>query len=108
MQRPWPGLRGVSADRFDPNSPITREQLAAILYRYTGVLGADRSQRGDLSGFPDQGQVSPYAKEAMEWAVGTELILGADGKLMPRSSATRAQTATIVVRFLNAMGEEKG
>lgn len=101
-------VRGVSADRFDPNSPITREQLAAILYRYTGVLGADRSQRGDLSGFPDQGQVSPYAKEAMEWAVGTELILGADGKLMPRSSATRAQTATIVVRFLNAMGEEKG
>lgn len=98
-------VRGISADQFAPSAPITREQLATILYRYAGILGADRSQRGDLSTFPDREKVSSYAKEAMEWAVGSELILGSDGKLLPRSSATRAQTATIVVRFLSAVGE---
>lgn len=90
---------GVSDTAFVPDAPITREQLAAVLWRYAAWKGLDVSRRGDLSGFPDGAQVSPYAVQAMAWAVDTGLINGVSGYLQPGGSATRAQTAVILMRL---------
>ena len=80
---------------------MTREQFAAILYRYACFKGLDVSAEGDLSGYTDSETVSGYAVEAMSWAVATGLIRGT-GKtqLSPKSTATRAQAAAILIRFL--------
>ncbi len=91
---------GVGNNKFDPNGNITREQMAAILYRYAQKLGLDTSARADLSGFPDGGKVSAYAKDAIRWAVAEGLINGSDGKLLPQGNATRAQVAAILMRFI--------
>lgn len=94
-------VTGVSSDAFAPNDAITREQLAAILYRYARELeGRDVTAAGDLTRYSDADQVSPYAKTALQWACGIGLIQGADGRLLPGSGATRAQVAAILHRFV--------
>lgn len=91
---------GTSATAFSPNAIITREQLAAFLYRYAQDQGYDTSARADLSGYSDAGLVSSYATEALSWANATGLITGTTATtLSPQGSATRAQVATILSRF---------
>ena len=85
---------------FSPTAPLTREQMAVFLYRYTSVyLGLDAPCTGDLSRFPDVNQVHNYAKDAFAWAVGIGLINGKDGKLAPLDQTNRAEIATILYRY---------
>lgn len=79
---------------------ITREQLATILYRYAKQKGYDVSKTAALTGFSDADKVSGYAFDAMQWAVAEGLLQGSNGKLDPQGSATRAQVATILMRFM--------
>ena len=100
-------VNGTSATTFDPNGRITREQLAAILYRYTAKYAPDATgNAASLAAYPDVGSVSAYARDAMAWAVGNGLISGLPhGKtdyLEPGGSATRAQVATILMRYEQA------
>ena len=67
-------VNGTSATTFAPNSPITREQMAAILYRYAAYKGYDVSQKADLSGYTDAASISGYAKDALAWANAQKLI----------------------------------
>lgn len=93
-------VSGFSADTFGPDQNITREQMAAILYRYATYKNYDVSTAGDLSKFPDADKVSSYAVDAMKWANAAGLIKGSnDGKLYPAGNATRAQVAAILTRF---------
>ena len=97
-------VTGVGEDRFAPMSPVTREQLATILYRYAG---AEEGGTEELSGqFPDESAVSGYARTPMAWAVSQGLINGVQTQgvsyLKPQGSATRAQTAAILSRWLGA------
>ena len=93
-------VTGYGDGRFGPNDPITREQLAAILHRYTAFAGQSTAGRADLSGYTDAGQISSYAADAMGWAVDRGLITGVSAHtLVPGGSATRAQAATILMRF---------
>ncbi len=96
------GIGGGYGDgKFGADDKITREQLATFLYRYAGVMGYGTSGGVSLSGFTDAGSVSGYATEAMQWAVGNGLIGGmGDGTLAPQGNATRAQVATILMRFI--------
>ncbi len=94
---------GVGNNKFDPNGNITREQLAAILHRYSDGKGYDVSARGSFAGFPDRNKVSSWATDAYAWAVGEKLITGNDGKLDPQGNATRAQVATILMRFIKGV-----
>jgi len=100
-------VNGTSATTFDPSGQITREQLAAILYRYTAKYAPDATgNAASLAAYPDAGSVSAYARDAMAWAVGNGLIGGIPyGKtdyLEPGGSATRAQVATILMRYKQA------
>ncbi|MBQ4565156.1 MAG: S-layer homology domain-containing protein, partial [Oscillospiraceae bacterium] len=99
-------VNGIGENRFDPEGKITREQLAAILYRYAKVAGEDVSATADLTGFPDADSISPYAAEALSWAVAEGLINGnKEGDvtyLAPLASATRAQVAAILMRYLES------
>jgi hypothetical protein len=92
-------VNGVAPDRFDPEAPITREQLVTILFRYAGD-----EARASLDTFPDAGEVSDYAREAMSWAIARGLVNGIarddTAYLSPRGGATRAQVAAILMRFL--------
>lgn len=93
-------VSGMSAEQFAPNNAITREQMAAILYRYAQFKGYDVSAKADLSVYTDAGQVSAYATDAMAWANGAQLIAGtSQATLTPAGNATRAQVATILMRF---------
>ena len=93
-------VSGMSAEQFAPNNAITREQMAAILYRYAQFKGYDVSAKADLSVYTDAAQVSTYATDAMAWANGAQLITGtSQATLTPAGSATRAQVATILMRF---------
>ena len=96
---------GVGDNKFDPNGNITREQMATILYRYASGKDIDTSARADLSAFPDAQNVSSYALDAMKWAVAEGLVNGSDGKLLPQGNATRAQVATILMRFIENIEE---
>ena len=84
---------------------ITREQLATILYRYAKQKGYDVSKSAALTGFSDADKVSGYASEAMQWAVAEGLLQGSNGKLNPQGSATRAQVATILMRFMEKIAK---
>ena len=97
---------GVGNGRFDPNGNITREQMAAILYRYAQKKDLDTSKRGSLSGFPDASKVSTYAKDAIAWAVGEGIINGSGGKLLPQGNATRAQVSAIFMRFMEGVAKK--
>lgn len=93
-------VSGIDATTFAPNNAITREQMAAILYRYAQFKGYDVSAKADLSVYTDAAQVSTYATDAMAWANGAELITGTSATtLSPAGNATRAQVATILMRF---------
>ena len=94
---------GMSEDTFVPDSPVTREQIAAILFRYSTSQGLDTSARADLNDFKDFADVQDYAVEAMQWAVAEGLILGSDGSLLPGSHATRVQVAAIMMRYLEGV-----
>ena len=99
---------GFDDGTFRPEGRITRQQLAAILFRYLEYRGADTAGRADLSRFSDSAAVADYAREALAWAVSAGLVQGrADGTLDPEGSATRAQTAVILQR-LGALLEEEG
>ena len=100
-------VNGVSETEFAPGEDITREQLAAILYRYAAYQGYDVSQRADLSGFGDASSISGYAQEALSWAHAQGLVLGfEDGSLRPQGTASRAQIAAVLMRFLAAVSAE--
>lgn len=93
-------VNGATATTFDPNGNVTREQIAAILYRYEG----SPTVTGSLSGYPDQAQVSSFAVTAMQWAVGIGIITGVTSggrtTLSAKGNATRAQVAVMLHRFL--------
>lgn len=94
-------VEGYDADTFGPKDPITREQMAAILYRYAGYKGYDTTAMDDLSGFSDAAITSEWALAATQWAVAEGLITGVGGtELDPAGYATRAQVATILMRFV--------
>ena len=94
-------VNGYEDNTFRPNTAITREQLAAILMNYAAYKGEDVSNRADLANYTDQ--PSTWAEEAMSWAVAEGLISGVtNDQLQPQSSATRAQVAAILQRFLEA------
>ncbi len=93
-------VKGYSDTIFKPTQDITREQLAAILYRYAQLKGYDTGKRADLSAYTDAGDLSAYALEAMQWAVAEELISGVTSyTLVPGGRADRAQVAMILMRF---------
>ena len=93
-------VSGTTATTFAPNSAITREQMAAILYRYAQFKGYDVSAKADLSVYTDAASVGAYAVDAMAWANGAGLITGTSATtLTPAGNATRAQVATILMRF---------
>ena len=92
-------VNGTSETTFSPNKEISREQIATILYRWAK---AEAVAEDKLAEFADADSVSAWAVEAMNWAVSVGLISGSDGKLLPRNSATRAQIATILYRYLTA------
>ena len=96
-------VNGISATEFAPAGDLTREQLATILFRYAESMDYDVSASADLSGFPDADQIQSYATEALSWAVAEGLLQGfEDDSLQPGGTATRAQIATILMRFLSA------
>lgn len=95
-------VNGYGNGNFGPEDPITREQMATILYRYVEHKGYDTAIAGSLSIFSDASKVSSFAVEGMTWAVGSGLINGIGNNLLdPQGSATRAQMATILMRFCN-------
>ena len=93
-------VTGYGDGKFGPDDTITREQLAAILYRYASYKSYDVTKAADLSKFNDASQVGAFAKAAMQWANAEGLINGiSTTKLSPKSGATRAEVATILMRF---------
>lgn len=100
----WAMDNGIS-DGTNMPGVITREQLATILYRYAKQKGYDVSKSAALTGFSDADKVSGYAAEAMQWAVAEGLLQGSNGKLNPQGSATRAQVATILMRFMEKIAK---
>lgn len=94
-------VEGLSGNRFAPNAPIAREQLAAILFRYAKACGYDVSARAELTAYADSAQVSTWAGDAMRWAVAAGLISGRSGaQLAPKGEATRAEVAVILMNFV--------
>lgn len=100
----WAMDNGIS-DGTNMPGVITREQLATILYRYAKQKGYDVSKSAALTAFSDADKVSGYASEAMQWAVAEGLLQGSNGKLNPQGSATRAQVATILMRFMEKIAK---
>ena len=102
--REWAMENGIS-DGTNMEGKITREQLAAMLYRYAKMKGYDVSASASLSGYTDASSVSGWAKEAMQWAVGSGLIQGSGNALTPQVNASRAQIATILMRFAQSIAK---
>lgn len=95
-------VAGYGNGKFGPNNPVTREQLAAILNKYTQYKKYNSATAGDLSKFKDNSAVSRWAKESVQWAVGNGLISGfEDGSIQPQGTATRAQLAVILRAYDN-------
>ncbi|MBQ7820952.1 MAG: S-layer homology domain-containing protein [Clostridia bacterium] len=93
-------VKGVDADTFAPDTPVTREQITAIMYRYAVHIGADVSKFEALDGFEDEDEIAGYAHHAFEWAYANGIISGtSETALSPRAGATRAQAAAILMRF---------
>ena len=92
---------GYGKDKFGPDDPITREQLAAIFYRYVDYKGYDLTVKENLDKFKDADKITDYAKTAMQWAVGSGLVKGKSGNLLdPQGTATRAEIAAMLHRFI--------
>ena len=93
-------VTGTSSDTFAPDGTITREQIAAMLWRYAKAVGKDVSAPGELTAFPDGAGVAAWAADGMAWAVGAKLINGTgNGLLAPQDTATRSQVAQILRNF---------
>ena len=93
-------VAGIGGDLYDPDSNVTREQFAVMLYKYARFKGYDLTATGDLTQFPDAGSISSWAETALSWANGKGLINGnEDGTLAPGGTATRAQAASILAHF---------
>lgn len=93
-------VTGVTATSFQPGAPVTREQLCAILCRYAALTGKNTAASASLDAFTDRAQVSAYAEASARWALQAGLLTGVgDGRLAPRSGATRAQLAVLLQRF---------
>ena len=99
-------VNGTTDATFAPGEDITREQLVTVLYRYAESKGYDVSASADLSGYPDADQIQSYAAESVAWAVAEGLIQGfEDNTLRPAGNATRAQIATILMRFCEGVAK---
>ena len=100
----WASGAGIvtgTGNGFEPDAPVTREQIAVMLYRYANYLGLDTGERTPLGGFNDGARTSPWATDAMQWAVSVGLFQGnADGSLNPGGDATRAEVATLLERMV--------
>ncbi len=102
-------VAGTTTTTFQPNRSVSREEMAAFLYRYAEYKGYDTKTRGNLAGFPDASDISNYAVENMRWAVGIGIISGSKfpstGKilLLPKGTATRGQFASMIMRFVSKM-----
>ena len=81
--------------------------MAAIFYRYAAKSGIDTSERASLDSFADSDRVSNYAKDAISWCVARGILSGSNGKLNPKDSATRAEFASILMRYITKVAEEK-
>lgn len=94
---------GTSATEFEPNSNVTREQTAAIFYRYVKHTGGDLSAKAPLDAYPDAGKVSDWAQDALQWAVAVGLVTGSNESgvnyLLPAGNTTRAEAATMLTRY---------
>ena len=97
-------VEGYEDGSFRPDEPITREQLAAVLYRYAVSRGVDVTASGDLGAYADAGSVSSWAADAMRWATGAGVLSGTANGLEPQGTATRAQAAAMLVRFTDLVG----
>lgn len=94
-------VNGFSETEFSPDSPVTRQQIAAILYRYADAMGNHAEAAGDLNAFIDRGSVDSYAEVPISWAVGRGIISGTtENTLSPTSNATRAQVVVMLHRYL--------
>lgn len=99
-------VNGYGNSTFGPKDDITREQMAAILYRYAQFKGYDCTVQGDLSRFADGGQTSDWARDAVVWAVDKGLLTGKGGGLLdPKGTATRVEVATILMRFVENISQ---
>lgn len=99
-------VSGYGGGAFGPDDTITREQMASILYRYAQYKNYDVSASADLSGYADSGKISPYAVRALQWANANHLVSGTTPTtLAPGGSATRAQVASILMRFCENIAE---
>lgn len=96
-------IQGYDSAHYGPEDNLLREQLAVLLMRYADWLGLDISARADLSAFPDAAEVSPYATDAMSWAVAEGLIRGDCGELRPTGDASRAEAAVVLMRFVELL-----
>jgi hypothetical protein len=90
-------VEGYADGTFKPDKDVTREELATMLWRYAGKLEASADT---LETFTDADLVSDYAQEALQWATETQIVQGSNGALNPQNSATRAEAATMVMRYL--------
>ena len=96
-------VNGYDTGLYGPNDALTREQIATILFRYAKYAEMDTSATADLSAFPDGGETSSWAADALSWAVGEGIINGKDGgKLDPTGEASRAEAAVMLQRFLES------
>ena len=100
----WNGIvKGITETTFSPDAPVTRQQMAAILYRYAAWKKWDVSQQGNLFQFTDWEQIQEYARTPLAWASAAGLIQGKENNILdPAGTATRAQVATILQRFHSA------
>jgi hypothetical protein len=92
-------VTGTGGDKFSPDVSVTREQVAAILYRYAMFAGDKLTANGDLGAFPDAESVSVYANTALTWAISTKIITGVDGALDPQGVASRALVASVFYQY---------
>lgn len=98
-------VKGVTEELFVPNRFVTREEMVTMLARYAELNGVEITTEGSLSAYPDADQVSNYAVAYMTWAVENGILNGAEGMLIPRKTATRAQAAAVLLRYCEAFGE---
>ena len=100
-------VNGTSTSTFSPNANVTREQMAAILYRYAQYKKYNTTASSSLNSFSDHTNVSGYAVASLQWSVAEKLVNGSAGKLMPTGNATRAQVAAILHRFVENVATTK-
>ena len=94
-------VNGDTDGLFAPYEPMTREQVATVLYKYAKYKNDDVTAQGDLSSFADINYISSWAEESLKWAVGSKIFVGNDGKLSPKAYITRAEMATVICSFYN-------